>query len=64
MNNPTPEIILEAAEALPRRVIRIEANIIAYFGDYFNALRQGFTSAPVSPARRAQSDTASAQNPS
>ena len=64
MNNPPPETILEAAEALPRRVIRIEANIIAYFGDYFNALRQGLTAAPVSPARRAQSDTASAQNPS
>jgi len=76
------------------RDIKIDANIIAYFGDYFNALRQGLNVTPatkqefnvtpatkqefnVTPATKqefnvtpamnahtAQSDTASAQNPS
>jgi hypothetical protein len=64
MDKPTPETILEAADTLPRRVIRIEANIIAYFGDYFNALRQGLTAAPASSVHRDQSNTASAQSPS
>ena len=70
-SSATPEAILEHTCS---RVIKIDANIIAYFGDYFYALRQGLIVSPatkqglnVSPANYAhtsQSNTASAQNPS
>lgn len=38
----TPEQILEAAPK-DTRVIRVEANVIAYFGDFFQAWKQGIS---------------------
>lgn len=75
MPSATPDSIMEHTCI---RVINIDANIIAYFADYFRALRlglsvtpnvtpatkQGFNVTPANYAHTAQSDTASAQNPS
>ena len=68
-SSATPEAILEHT---CERIIKIDANIIAYFADYFYALRQGlnvipatkqgFNVIPANYARTGQSDTASAQN--
>jgi hypothetical protein len=70
-SSASPESIVEYT---CNRDIKIDANIIAYFGDYFNALRKGLSVTPetkqefnVTPAMNAhtvQSNTASAQNPS
>lgn len=38
----TPEYILEY-EPREGRVIKVEANVVAYFGDLFNALRAALT---------------------
>ena len=63
----SPEQILEHA---PReaQVLRLDANVIAYFGDLLNAFRQGvkqgITEAPAMSARTAPSNTASARSPS
>lgn len=63
----SPEQILEHA---PReaKVLRLDANVIAYFGDLLNAFRQGvkqgITEAPVTSAHTAPSNTASARSPS
>lgn len=61
---PTPEQILETP-ATPR-VLKVDANVIAYFGDYFQAFCEGmrFTVGPLSSSRKVQSNTASSQNPS
>jgi len=58
-SSATPEAILEHT---CERVIKIDANIIAYFADYFHALRQGLNVIPATSAHTAQSDTASAHN--
>ena len=58
-SSATPEAILEHT---CERIIKIDANIIAYFADYFYALRQGLNVVPATNARTTQSDTASAQN--
>ena len=61
----TPEHILENA---PRasRVLKIDVNVIAYFGDLFHAiqegLKQGINEAPATSARTNRSNTASARN--
>ena len=60
----TPEMILEAGQTLPPKVIKIDANIIAYFADYFHALRQGLSANPANSAHKARSNTAFVQNPS
>lgn len=60
-SSATPESILE--HSYPR-VIKIDANIVAYFADYFHALRQGLSVTPGKNVRKARSNTASAQNPS
>lgn len=74
-SSATPDSILEHT---CNRDIKIDANIIAYFGDYFRALRlglsvspnvtpatkQGFSVTPANYAHTTQSDTASAQNQS
>lgn len=55
-----PDTILDKAEALYKsepRVIRIEATILTYFADYFNAC-------PQKSARKAPSSIASVQSPS
>jgi len=59
----TPDTILDYSPTAPR-VLKVDANVIAYFGDYFHAFRQGLIAAPVSPAHTVQANTASAQNPS
>ena len=73
----TPESILDHKYS---RVINIDANIIAYFADYFHALKQGLSgkdsksqalgpsqalsATPATYDHTAQSNTASAHNPS
>jgi hypothetical protein len=48
----TPEYILEY-DPREKRVIKVEANVVAYFGDLFHALRAALTKAdgasPVKP---------------
>jgi len=54
MEQPTssPEHILEY-EPRDKRVIKVEANVVAYFGDLFNGLRAALTksdgASPVEP---------------
>jgi len=63
---PTPEQILETP-ATPR-VLKVDANVIAYFGDYFQAFCEGMhnaielTVSPVKSSRKAQSNTASSRS--
>lgn len=63
----SPDQILDYA---PRthRIVRVEANVAAYFADMFAAIRSTLTDAPrsaqLSTARKAPSNTASAQNQS
>jgi hypothetical protein len=63
----TPDEILENAPKMPR-VIKVEANVIAYFGDMFHALRQSIhkkiSEDPVRSARIVPSNTASSHNQS
>lgn len=61
-----PDDILENAPKGPR-IIQVEANVIAYFGDLFQALKEGLKQAiddPKMSARIIPRDTASAHNPS
>jgi len=48
------------------RVIPMEANVIAYFGDFLHAWKEGvatgITSAPVTSSRTVPASTASARN--
>ena len=82
-SSATPESILDHKYS---RVINIDANIIAYFADYFHALKQGLSgkdsksqalgpitalgpsqalsATPATYDHTAQSNTASAHNPS
>jgi hypothetical protein len=61
----SPDQILDYA---PRghRIVRVEANVAAYFADMFAALRQTLIcaprSGPLNTGRKAPSNTASAQN--
>lgn len=61
----SPDQILDYA---PRthRIVRVEANVAAYFADMFAAIRHTLTaaqrSAPLNTVRKAPSNTASAQN--
>jgi hypothetical protein len=58
----SPDQILDYA---PRkaRVVRVDANTIAYFGDLFHAMRQSlFIGAPGMSARKVPASTASSQN--
>jgi len=61
----TPDDILEKAPKGPR-IIKMEANVIAYFGDLFQAMRQGIkqtlSAPPLTTAHTAPSNTASAHN--
>lgn len=59
----SPDYILESA---PRaaRILKVDANVIAYFGDYFHAVQKGLTVNPAKSVRRARVNTASVQNPS
>ena len=63
----SPDQILDHA---PRkaRVLRVDANTIAYFGDMFHsfkvALRDSISVGPGNPARRGPGCTASARSPS
>jgi hypothetical protein len=59
----TPDAILEYSPTASR-VLKVDANVIAYFGDYFHAFRQGLIAAPASSVRIDPANTASAQNPS
>jgi hypothetical protein len=62
-----PESILDYAPTEPR-VLKVDANVIAYFGDYFHAFRTGLlrykkpTVVQPSSFRKVPVDTASAQN--
>ena len=44
----TPDDILERAPKGPR-IIKVEANVIAYFGDLFQAMKQGIKHALNAP---------------
>lgn len=59
----SPDAILDYSPTAPR-VLKVDANVIAYFGDYFHAFRQGLIAAPASLAHTVQANTASAQNQS
>jgi hypothetical protein len=59
----TPEAILEAAPK-KTRVLRVDANVVAYFGDLLSAMRKGISEGLVNSVRKGQSNTASSQNPS
>lgn len=61
---PTPEQILETPST--PRVLKVHANVIAYFGDYFQAFCAGMklTVSPVNSSRKGQSNTASSRSPS
>jgi hypothetical protein len=54
MEQPTisPEYILEY-EPKDKRIIKVEANVVAYFGDLFHALKEGLSKtdrvSPVQP---------------
>ena len=64
---PTPDEILDAAPK-GTRVIQVEANVVAYFGDFFHAWKEGVKKqliyGPVKSGHTAPSSTASAQSPS
>jgi hypothetical protein len=61
-----PETILECAPT-ESRVLKVDANVIAYFGDYFHAFQTGLrqakrstlSAAPASSAHTAPANTAS-----
>ena len=63
----TPDDILDNAPKGPR-VIKMEANVVAYFGDLFQAMKQGIKqsliSGPSTSVHKAPTNTASAHNPS
>ena len=63
----TPDDIIEHAPKTPR-VIKVEANVIAYFGDMFHALRQSIykkiSEDPEMSVRINPLNTASARNQS
>ena len=63
----TPEDILENAPKGPR-IIKVEENVIAYFGDLFQAMKQGIkhklNEGPQKSAHTAPTNPASAQNQS
>ena len=65
-SSASPESIVEYT---CNRDIKIDANIIAYFGDYFNALRQGLSVGPatkqefnVGPATKQEFNVGPAMN--
>lgn len=55
------ESILEYVPKAPR-VLKVDMNVIAYFGDLFHAFQQGLSASPATSARKVPEDTASAQN--
>ena len=63
----TPDAFLDYSPT-GSRVLKVDANVIAYFGDYFHAFCQGMrnavelTVAPVSPFRKDPSNIASSRN--
>jgi nitrogenase molybdenum-iron protein alpha/beta subunit len=61
----TPDEILDAAPTTTR-LIKMEANVIAYFGDFFHAWRQGvrreITAGPAMSVHTTPSNTASAHS--
>ncbi len=59
----SPQEILDNAPSEPR-YIRVDACVIAYFGDFLHAFHQGITEAPQRFGRTIPSNTASAHNPS
>jgi hypothetical protein len=59
----TPEEILETAPK-KTRVLCVDANVVAYFGDLLSAMRKGLSEGLANSVRTGQSNTASAQNPS
>jgi hypothetical protein len=63
----TPDDILENAPKGPR-IIKIEANVVAYFGDLFQAMKQGIkhtlSAPPSTSGHTAPSNTASAHSQS
>lgn len=66
MPRVTPEEIVDNAPKT--RIISVEANVIAYFGDFFHAwkksVKQQIIGGPVKSDRIAPVGTASAHNPS
>jgi len=63
----TPDEILDAAPK-GTRAIQVEANVIAYFGDFFHAWKEGVKNqiiyGPAKSDHKAPSSTSSAQGPS
>ena len=60
---PTAEQIAELAPKV-RRPLKLEANVVAYFGDLFIGLRKSLTDAPRKSDRKGQASIAFAQNQS
>ena len=58
-----PESILDYVPKAPR-VLKVDANVIAYFGDLFHAFQQGLSASPATSVRKAPAGTASSQNQS
>jgi hypothetical protein len=65
MNTPD-DILMNSPK--DTRIIRVEANVIAYFGDFFHAwkegVRRGLSGGPVTSAQTAPTNTASADSQS
>jgi hypothetical protein len=61
----TPEQIADNAPK-QTRIIAVEANVIAYFGDFFHAwkkgIRQGIIAGPAKSGHTTPSNTASARS--
>jgi hypothetical protein len=61
--NISPDTILETAPKT-NRILKVDANVIAYFGDFFLSVERGLrvSAAPLKPAHTAPKYTASSQN--
>lgn len=66
-SNISPEQIMDTAPK-KNRVIAVEANVIAYFGDFFHdwkeGIKRGIIVGPVKSGHTDPVNTASAQSPS
>lgn len=58
----SPDQILDYAPPSKARIVKVDANVVAYFGDLFRSLRTSLTAAPRLPVHTVLSGTGAAQN--